>query len=386
MPPYGSPRYQAAPYEQQAYQQRQYLQPANGYNQQAGFYNPNFANGYVLPPKPGAIPLRPLGLADILSGAFSVLRRTPGAILGSSLILYTLIGLIIAGTASYATSIGVGLDSSMSSDGGLPPEVAAFGLAVISGMVLLAAVVGLCSVLLQGAVSIPVSRAALNRKTSLAQMWRGARGRIWAVVGFAVLTVLAGSVWFGLAVGILVLTANVDWQWSLPLNLLGMSGVFVGFLWIYIKISLVPSIIVVERLGIFASIKRSWTLTTHNWWRILGINLLTGLIVGVSTNIVSFAISTGSTLIFSTFAPRQSPGDYLGGYLIAMAATVVLTCFVSAFGFALQASVIALIYLDLRMRRDGLDVELMRLNESNEIDNGGVPGGSANVLGTYRAI
>jgi hypothetical protein len=59
---------------------------------------------------------------------------------------------------------------------------------------------------------------------------------------------------------------------------------------------------------------------------------------------------------------------------------VVRTVISSALGglvgsvtFAFQASVLALLYMDLRMRLDGLDVELMRLMETGA-DPDGIPG------------
>jgi hypothetical protein len=68
-----------------------------------------------------------------------------------------------------------------------------------------------------------------------------------------------------------------------------------------------------------------------------------------------------------------------------MTSTLVLTTVIStAIGalvgsvtFAFQASVSSLIYMDLRMRRDGLDVELMRLMETGS-DPEGIPGGPSN--------
>jgi hypothetical protein len=46
---------------------------------------------------------------------------------------------------------------------------------------------------------------------------------------------------------------------------------------------------------------------------------------------------------------------------------------VAAVGFAFQTSTVALVYLDLRMRKDGLDLSLLRQLETGS-DPAGVPG------------
>ena len=41
-------------------------------------------------PKPGVIPLRPLGVGEILDGAISYIRANPGVTLGLSAVVITL--------------------------------------------------------------------------------------------------------------------------------------------------------------------------------------------------------------------------------------------------------------------------------------------------------
>src|SRR5215510_6791931 len=51
--------------------------------------------GYAPPaaPAPGGVPLRPLGVGDILSGAFTLIRRNPVATLGLAAIVQTVYGI-----------------------------------------------------------------------------------------------------------------------------------------------------------------------------------------------------------------------------------------------------------------------------------------------------
>jgi len=49
---------------------------------------PGYGQGYQPPgPEPGGIPLRPLGVGEILSGAFTSIRQNPAATLGLSAVL-----------------------------------------------------------------------------------------------------------------------------------------------------------------------------------------------------------------------------------------------------------------------------------------------------------
>ena len=47
-------------------------------------------------PKPGVIPLRPLGVSEILDGAFASIRRNPKAILGLAAVVMTISAVISA--------------------------------------------------------------------------------------------------------------------------------------------------------------------------------------------------------------------------------------------------------------------------------------------------
>ena len=75
-------------YGQQSYGQQ-------GYGQQPGGYGPPSAppsypwQSQPQAPKPGVIPLRPLGVGEILDGAFTSIRRNPRATLGIAALLLT---------------------------------------------------------------------------------------------------------------------------------------------------------------------------------------------------------------------------------------------------------------------------------------------------------
>jgi hypothetical protein len=102
-----------------------------------------------------------------------------------------------------------------------------------------------------------------------------------------------------------------------------------------------------------------------SWWRIAGITLLTSLIIGTASGAVQFPASLVGGIISGgglgggptsgTGLTRVILGQLVGGLGALVAGSVL---------YPFQASVNALLYIDLRMRREGLDVDLMRAAES----------------------
>ena len=172
------------------------------YGQPAGWQtppNPYGYNGYVAPPKPGVIPLRPLGVGEILDGAFQAARKNAAAVFGTAVLFQIGISVLAWIAGSLIISLLGGLQVMTNEE--LSDESA---IALVLSLATSSLVLGLLSsvgiLLLQGLLAIPTARATVNQKTSFGLMWSLARGRIWALIGmgllYLVLTVVA-------AVGIL---------------------------------------------------------------------------------------------------------------------------------------------------------------------------------------
>ncbi len=339
---------------------------------QAGGPPPYGQPRYVAPPKPGIVPLRPLFFGEIMDGAFQTIRRNAKTMFGSALIVQA-----ITSALSEVAALGMlgmvqppvgGFTSQDETMRYLGPVVGA--TAGIMGVSLLTMVL---AAILQGVMAIPVARSALNRPTGFKQMWSLARSRLWPLVGFASLLV-AGSLLFFLVLfllAVLILTGlgPAGLLLLLPLGF----GAAVAYAWIYTKLLVAPAAITIEELGVFAGLRRSWTLTSRNWWRIFGITLLVAFMVGIIGSVIQIPLGLASGGINSVFAPHAGGSQVTTTAIVLAVVSLVVGVLVSAVGFAFQTSVAALIYMDLRMRRDGLDVELLRLLETGE-DPDGVPG------------
>ncbi|TMC29349.1 MAG: hypothetical protein E6J32_07690 [Chloroflexi bacterium] len=98
-------------------------------------------------------------------------------------------------------------------------------------------------------------------------------------------------------------------------------------------------------VGPVKAIGRSWNLTRDHWWRTLGILILVGILVSL--------IQTGLGALFTGIA-ALIPG--LGDDLRAGLVTTVSTL-ISALVGAISPIAITLLYLDLRVRKEGLDLD-----------------------------
>jgi hypothetical protein len=110
------------------------------------------------------------------------------------------------------------------------------------------------------------------------------------------------------------------------------------------------------RVGVVGSLKRSWYLVKGRFWRVFGILLFAGVVV----TIVSYALQFGISLLVVTLGSWVSSGD--GGataMTIAIGAAAGLAAVLTMIAsLAFISAVQALVYLDLRVRREGLDLWL----------------------------
>lgn len=331
--------------------------------------------GYQAPPKPGIIPLRPLGLGEILDGAFQACRKNPLATFGTAILFQVVISVL-------TLLLTVGLVGSLAQLDPNNPSVdqvtglAASAISVGTALVVLSSVGVL---ILQGVLVIPIARAVLNERTSFVQLWKLAARRILPLLGLGFLLLLIIVVGLGLLVVIAVLLATALGQDSIWLIVLGFLTSLAAIVWLSIKFVLAPAVLMLEGAGPITSLRRSWTLTGRNWWRTFGILILTSIIVSIITSVISTPLSLLATQFVSFSDSPTELGEELMSSLPVLILAQLITAVFGAIGYAFQAGVTALLYVDLRIRREGFDVVLLR--EHEEATAGrftSIPGQSAN--------
>jgi len=334
---------------------------AGGYAPAPGAVPP--ASGWTPPPKPGLIPLRPIEFGTVLGASFQVLRRNPRPTFGAALLLNALVVFISTGISTVIVVSGLERASRAS----LSDSDTIFAGTIALTLVATLLAVGISIVaqaLLQGVISIEVSRATLGEKLTLRQLFEIGRGRWWALIGWTallgVIILVAFAVLIGLSIGFFAFGDPIAIVGGIILLLVGILGLIVVTVWIATMLAFVPASIVIERLPIGAAVRRSWRLVRGAFWRILG----TLLLITVMVNIAVSVVTTPIQLVATFAAPLVNPAGQIETDLTVFFAlnlvVIGITAVVGAIGAVLTTAATSLLYIDRRMRTEGLDLELQR--------------------------
>lgn len=304
--------------------------------------------------KPGIIPLRPLGLGDILEGSFGAMRRNPRTIFGLAFLvsLVVVLGLAAVGALGYVLVITTG-------SGTVSDEVIAVG--AIGGLSLLYLVSAVTGVALTGILSYPVGEAVLGRKPSIGETWRRTRRMVPRLTGLCLVLLVPVLVLFGGLVALIAVAFAHDQGAVGGLGIVAALAAGVGVLFVAIRLALATPALVLEDLGVFASLRRSWALTARRFWRTLGVLLVAAILVGIVQQVFSFAIQLVATILgfLLSTAVDDSATEVVFG--IVMVVVVLGGSFlVSLATQPFSAAVGALIYTDERIRKEGFDLALVR--------------------------
>jgi hypothetical protein len=132
---------------------------------------------------------------------------------------------------------------------------------------------------------------------------------------------------------------------AVVVGILGGIAAIVFLVWLAVRWAVAYVTLLAERVNPWRALGRSWKLVQGNWWRTVGIVLLVWLLV----TIIKSAIS----LLFGGIAALL-PG--LSEEVRAGAVTVV-TAVVNALVGAITPLAITMLYLDLRVRKEGVDLD-----------------------------
>ncbi|MGW1029293.1 DUF7544 domain-containing protein [Streptomyces sp. NPDC002577] len=309
--------------------------------------------------KPGVIPLRPLGVGEILDGAVSTMRTHWRTVLGISLavaVVTEIVVVLLQGLVLDDSSTAAFNDPNASLD-----EVTrALGDALLnSGVVVLISMLG--TIVATALLTTVTSRAVLGKSVSIQEAWRDARPQLLKLFGLTFLLPLIALAIVGVGVlpGLLVAVAGAAEAGS-ALAVLGALAAAVVALWLMVRFSLASPALMLEKQGIVKSMSRSAKLVRGAWWRVFGVQLLATIIANIVASIIviPFALLAGAlsgngiTGLFDSTA-----GDVGWTFLIISGIGSVIG---STLTFPITAGVTVLLYIDQRIRREALDLELAR--------------------------
>lgn len=292
--------------------------------------------------------VQPMGTGDVLDGMFGIFRDhwrafvvavavvlVPWNILSAFLQRDALgPGFFTAFTDPAAFSAGSGGASS-------PPLGLSTVIGALGGMVVTPLLLGACVVI-------------------AAQAWRGGRpepwpalrtagGRLAALVG-AVALLSLGALVPGVIAGVLggvaasFLAAGGQVAVAVAVGIVVVLAVLLAMAVAAVLLSLGPVVVMTERLGPVKALRRSWRLVKPRFWARAGTLVLVFVVVGVIGMVLSLPLSLiGSGL-----------GGSAGWVLLALggiASGLVTT--------PLAATGMTLVYMDARIRSEGLDLHML---------------------------
>ncbi|MFI6941609.1 glycerophosphoryl diester phosphodiesterase membrane domain-containing protein [Streptomyces sp. NPDC050418] len=342
-------------------------QPAGGPQQWGGpavppGRGPGWGGGWNAPPaaaKPGVIPLRPLGVGEILDGAVSTMRAHWRTVLGFSLtvaVITEIVAILLQGlvlNSDASTAVLEDPDATLSELSGALADVMRD-----TGILLLLSL--LATFVVTALLTMVTSRAVLGKPVTIGEAWRDARPQVPRLLGLTFLLPLlaAGIVAVGTLPGVLVALAGAS-EGGATLAILGGLAALVVAIWLLVRFSLSSPALMLEKQTVRKSLARSAKLVRGSWWRVFGIQLLAAILVNIVVSII--------VIPFSILAGAVS-GDGMSGFLEASGNAgwtfLIITGIGSVVGsmlaFPITAGVSVLLYIDLRIRREALDLELTR--------------------------
>ena len=295
----------------------------------------------------GDIPLRPLAVSELLDGAITAIRRTPRAVLGLSLMITVVVQVLVTVGAYFF--IGDQARDEVTPAPVLRTLGAQFTL---SGLGLLLSAFGV--LLLSGLLAPVMGRTLFGLPASLRQTWHDALPQLPRLIGASLAVMVLSLLAIGLPVTPFLLFAATDAPAAVGV-LSGVVGVPVGIalmVWLYVLFVLAAPAVVMERLSLGAALSRARQLVRRGWWRTCG-TLLIALLITVFMGFLALRIPF-LIVQLSVFGEDPSGPALLGSLAVDTLGRIVSWALIIPF----DAGVIGLFYIDQRMRREGLDLEL----------------------------
>jgi hypothetical protein len=342
-----------------------YGAPPPGQPPYAGYGQPGWDRPALPSGGPGIVPLRPLSIGEIYDGAVRAIRANPRTMVGLAAIVIAVVTLL--GTAPQAFALSTLLNSPLT-DAETADNVEMSEVASLIGAGGLAALVAIlqyviATTVVSGLLITAVAGATRGISFTPAELWARCKGRLLALIGLAIVVplivtlvavagMIPGLVLIAIpgvrAIGVILLIVGI----------LGGAGFAVG-LYLGFWAVAAPALLL-ENLGVVAALRRSWRLVRRSFWRVFGISLLTAVITAVVRQLFTLPFSVVGEFVGAAQDSDGTPGFM--GSLVRLLISDIGTILAGAVLYPFSAGVLALLYLDLRIRREGLDVDLMRSN------------------------
>lgn len=305
--------------------------------------------------QPGIMALRPLTFGDFIALPFKAMRYNRAVVVGAPLILS------IFSTATTVAAVWLLVNDPFLNYAGIGP-IADPKPETLWALVANAVVTFVSTSLIGALVAPGIARAVLGERISLSAAWAAVRQRLLPVFAVAGIAVLAWIVPLTVMIVLVVLafSAGLGGLGGLILAL-GIPAYIVFALHLSVISGVAQPAVVLEREGPIATIRRVIRLVRGRaWWSVLVV-LVNAMIIGIASYIFQFGGSLiGSVALIA--APESATGFVIYLVLVGLGSLVggVLTA-------SFMSGLYAFLYVDLRIRHEGFDVDLAEAAEAKAL-------------------
>ena len=289
--------------------------------------------------------LRPLRLGELLDQAIRLYHRNFVTFIGIIAVIY--IPLMILQTASttlMTSSLGSLATASR-------PEEIFTNYAYWGGVLSTLVITFVQFILVQGIATGALTRAVadnyLGKQTSILDAYRGIKDSWVSLLGALLIIVL-----LFIALFIWWLVPCIGWFTGLGMMAFLMAAVS----------PLVAPVVVLEKQGAFASIRRAWDLARRRFWPVLGTVFVLYLFSLLIVNGPAAIANALLTLAIGSF------GDPTAGIVVTTIIQSLVSLVFVLLYYPLQMAAFTLIYFDLRVRTEGFDIALLTLDAAQPVD------------------
>jgi hypothetical protein len=128
---------------------------------------------------------------------------------------------------------------------------------------------------------------------------------------------------------------------------LGFLAVIIPGIWLAVAFAVAVPALLLERVGPVAALRRSFRLVRKRWWPTAGVLVVGYLLIGIIGALVQGVVMIVPSLLADGNTFVGALGSVVGGTLG------------SALTTPYSAAVVTLVYFDLRVRKEGLDLQLI---------------------------
>ena len=261
--------------------------------------------------------LRPLGVGEILDVAFKIYKRH--AIPLFKIVLFVVLPLQVLGALIFLSTVDD--PDAVTGLGEFETNSDTEAAGAVIGTVVVNVLGGLAVLLATAACTKAVADAYLRKTPEWKESLHAARRRFGSLL------------WLSLLYGLLLIPAFV--------------ALIIPGIWLAIAWTLAYPVLMLEGIRGRKALGRSYRLVKGRWWPTFGVVLISFMIAGL----LQFVVGALMAVVLLVGVEDSLLGTVLVNALGTTIAGVIATPF--------QAAAVALLYFDLRVRKEGLDIELL---------------------------